>query len=770
MIGKSYIVVVAAICSILFRVQGFHSISFCMLLALIYLLWRHKDSAWIVISSCAIFVFFYTNPYYFPSPPKEIPSTKNISGKIISIPKFNGSKIIFEIKTKDKHKVLINYEAKSVEELTYLKSLKYEYVCSLSGVYKEPSEARNFYSFNYKQYLKNKKIFFQFVPESFQLSSCQEGRLSPLGIVQRYRQQGIEYINEYFPQESKGIIIALLFGDRTQIDTTILHSYQRLGIIHLLAVSGLHVGLVSASLYFAMIRIGLTKERTLELLLLIMPIYAVLAGGAPSVLRATAMFMVLLVSLRLKFKLNPLDGISFVCLALLIFNPQILFHIGFQLSFLVSYSLIISAQTIIQQYSNWIVKVLAVTVIAQLISYPLIIYHFYEISLWSIPLNLIYIPFITFFTLPFAFIIFISHLLFTPLSEFLLLFYNFIVNSAHVFLLKIMSMPYATVTLGKPPLLFIPLYYAAIGLMFYTWETKHFSNMLKSASMFFIVVLFHWYLPYLTNEGEVTMLDVGQGDSILIELPRRKAVYLVDTGGLVNIGFRQELVKREREFDVGRDVVVPYLKAKGIRKIDKLILSHGHYDHIGGAQALLGTIPVDRILYGAVPLESNFEKELLDGFRDVGTQLVFVTQGDFWRLGKNEFFILSPHGHEEKINDRSIVFLTKLGGLVWLFTGDLELEGEKALLAHYETLNIDVLKVAHHGSKTSTTTELLERTTPTKALISLGRNNLYGHPHEEVLQRLDAHGVTVLRTDLHGGIRYRFKGNHGYFETVMKER
>ncbi|WP_084034560.1 DNA internalization-related competence protein ComEC/Rec2 [Anaerobacillus alkalilacustris] len=764
MFGKVYILVISAISSILIRIQGFHSVSLFFMLALLYLLHKNRDNYRFLLLCILVFTFFYLNPFYFqPSP--SIPTTKIINGSIASIPKYDGNKVSFEF-TASNHKVQINYFAKTNKEKRELEEyLLVGMTCFFEGEYYQPQEARNYYSFNYKEYLKQKNIHFIYTPFSLSAVNCVEGRLSPYRLLQRYRQNGINYIMEHFPDGSKGLMVALIFGERGEIEHELLRSYQSLGVIHLLAVSGLHVGLISVSLYFLLIRVGFTKERTIDLLMILLPIYLVISGAAPSVIRATAMSMIVLLSIKGNIKICPLDGISFICIGLLIINPYLLLHLGFQLSFLTSYSLIISANTIFPMYSNRIIQLLVVTSLAQLVSFPIIVYHFYEISLWSIPLNLIYIPFITFFALPFSFISFFSHLLFGSISEFIIAFYHYLVTNAHKALMYLMNVPYATITLGKPPLYVVVIYYVTIGFNLCTVEKmKSLNHLLKSCSIFIMVLLFHWHLPYLSNEGEITMIDVGQGDSIYIELPRRKAVYIIDTGGNVELRFRPEWQQREKIFDVGQDVLVPFLKAKGVRKIDKLILSHGHFDHIGGAEALMGEVPVRNLLYSTRP-ETEFEKKLLQGFDEIGTNITIVKKGDYWKRGIYEFFILSANGVTTNINDRSIVLFTRIGGKNWLFTGDLEAEGERRMLAEFPEINVDILKVGHHGSKTSTTDALLEVTNPKYALISVGRNNRYGHPNQEVINRLEERNVKILRTDQLGAIRYRFKGEEGFFDT-----
>ncbi|WNF37696.1 DNA internalization-related competence protein ComEC/Rec2 [Bacillaceae bacterium IKA-2] len=768
MFGKFYVIVVAALSSIILRIGGLHSVSFFFVVALIYLLYKHKSN-YLLLSICLLtFVFLYFNPYYF-KPPPMVPTSNTITGTIHSLPKQAGNKTSFEFKTIENNKVLVNSFAKTEQEKEELEKLIYGMRCSLQGQFSVPPEPRNFYAFDYKNYLASRNIHFLYTLSSFQVTNCHKTTLSAYQLLQTYRQAGIKHLSENIPKESKGVIIALVFGDRGEMQHEILEAYQRLGIIHLLAVSGLHVGLISATLYFLLIRIGVTKERSLDLLLIILPIYAILAGAAPSVLRATAMCIAVLLSLKASLKLNPLDGISCVCLLLLFINPAYVLHLGFQLSFLVSFSLIISAKTILRRYTSFPIQLLAVTTLAQCISFPIIVYHFYEISLWSIPLNLLYIPFITFFVLPFSFVIMISSLFSGPLIEPVLLLYNFAISVAHNGLSFVLDFNYSTLKFGKPPLFIIVFYYLTIAVNLYVWEKSDSLNQfLKSSTPFFFVVLLHWHLPYLINEGEITMIDVGQGDSIYIELPRRKAIYLIDTGGVVDFGIKQEWSQRSKSFDVGEDVLLAFLKAKGVRKVDKLILTHGHYDHIAGAKALLGVVPVQTILYGVGAVEGSFERELLQSYYHQGTKIKFVQNGDFWKLGNYKFAILSPLGNEESLNNRSIVIYTKIGGLYWLFTGDLEQEGERQLLANYHNLNVDVLKVGHHGSNTSTTDVLLDVIKPQYALIPVGKSNFYGHPHSEVLSRLNDRQITILRTDQHGSIRYRFDHTGGEFQWLIQ--
>ncbi|HEX6922237.1 MAG TPA: DNA internalization-related competence protein ComEC/Rec2, partial [Bacillales bacterium] len=402
---------------------------------------------------------------------------------------------------------------------------------------------------------------------------------------------------------------------------------------------------------------------------------------------------------------------------------------------------------------------------AQLAAFPILLYRFYSVSLFSLPLNLLFIPFISLFVLPLVAIGFFASLFVPFIGGPLLAVLAFVVRLAHGCLLEIDSWPLGMLVFGKPSLWFVFLLYGVIFYGFVVWETGGPKKRLaKPVFLFIAVCLFQWYSPYLSGSGEVTMLDVGQGDSILIELPHRRAVYLIDTGG--QIAFDKESWQTQKHtFKVGRDVVLHELKARGIRAIDKLILTHGDEDHTGGAKALLGNIRIGQILFGKGPVSETTAKQLLAHARLLGIPIVRVEEGMAWRAGKTTFSVLNPAEAGDE-NNRSIVIAARLGGLKWLFVGDLEEEGEQRLIQDYRNLDIDVLKVGHHGSKTSTTKAFLAETTPRAALISVGENNMYGHPSPVVIQRLKAFGVKVLRTDQNGAIRFEYDGEERTFTWV----
>lgn len=239
---------------------------------------------------------------------------------------------------------------------------------------------------------------------------------------------------------------------------------------------------------------------------------------------------------------------------------------------------------------------------------------------------------------------------------------------------------------------------------------------------------------------------------------------MIDTGG--RLLFPEEDWQRRRDpFQVGDDVLLPLLKSKKVNKIDKLILTHSDIDHMGAAHELIGQVIIDEIIIAPNSAEKPFMRELITAAQLNGITIKEVKAGYGWKNKSGEFQFLFPFDNEYKGNDSSLVLFAIFGGLTWMFMGDVETDGEKEIIRSYPELSANVLKVGHHGSKSSTTEELLLLVQPEYSIISAGRNNRYGHPHPEVLMRLHTFDTAILRTDEHGAIHYIFTKKGGTFHT-----
>ena len=256
--------------------------------------------------------------------------------------------------------------------------------------------------------------------ENIKWSHCRTTNSSIVTKLKNFRHQGIAYINEYFPSTSSGFVTALLLGDQTYIDEVVLTNYQRLGIVHLLAISGLHVSFLTGMLFFVGIRLGVTRERMMVILLIFLPVYAILSGAAPSVLRACCMAMLFISLLLWKKRMSAIMSIGIVYLVFLFIQPNMLSNIGFQLSFAVTFAIMMSL-LIFQKYPQKTLQLLIISVVCQLAALPILLYHFYEVSVLGILLNVLYVPLYSSVLLPFSILALLTHIVLPPIGNILII-------------------------------------------------------------------------------------------------------------------------------------------------------------------------------------------------------------------------------------------------------------------------------------------------------------------------------------------------------------
>ncbi|WP_408006852.1 ComEC/Rec2 family competence protein [Pseudalkalibacillus sp. A8] len=253
------------------------------------------------------------------------------------------------------------------------------------------------------------------------------------------------------------------------------------------------------------------------------------------------------------------------------------------------------------------------------------------------------------------------------------------------------------VTLGRLNVIMMFGMSLSFYLLVIAWE-KGAKRVILPCLCILLVIGVQLYYPKMNAKAYVTFLDVGQGDSIVIELPYRRAVYVIDTGGIITFK-QEEWMERRRKFDTGEDIVAEFLKGRGLRKVNALILSHGDLDHIGGVDGLLEKVRVERIVYGKLEHLEASEVEFLKG---INAPTVFLEENISWKVGSSFFQTLNPDQAKESRNNRSLVLFVRIHGQSFLFTGDIDQGVEARLLGHYPELKVDYLKVAHHGSETST--------------------------------------------------------------------
>ncbi|RSD24143.1 DNA internalization-related competence protein ComEC/Rec2 [Mesobacillus subterraneus] len=659
-----------------------------------------------------------------------------------------------------RHRIRTLKDSKSIETLVTPGA-----ACKATGTLDIPPTARNPNAFDYKSYLQKNKITWIFNVDHIDLETCRKQTGSLIMKLKEFRQKEVAEIKAEFPPETAALAAALIFGERELFMPDTERDYQKIGIVHLLAISGLHVGLLAGMGYYILIRAGITRERTEVILLVLLPIYAVVTGLAPPVLRAAAMLMLIIGARRFNLRLTPLDAVSIAFILMTFYQPSIIYNIGFQLSFSVSFSLVLSSSRIFSAFTSLINQTAAASFIAQLASLPVILYSFYELSAISIFANLLFVPLFSLLLLPWLLVtyIFFAFMGFLPQMYFSIL--ETVVDLVNTSASLLAGFPFSTIIIGKlhPMLLIIQI--VLIPVFFLLWERSIVPKKKLPVWLMalpFIPLIIQLSLPYINPYGKIVFLDVGQGDSILIKMPFNQGNYLIDTGGVTSFG-REDWQQRKTEYDPGKNIVVPFLKSEGIHTLDKLILTHGDADHIGGAKAVFKEINVKQLILPRIKERTQLEQEIVKNAVMEGTAVYFAGRGTGWQTNDGKFMTLNPASTTGDRNDQSIVLYAEFGGLKWLFTGDLGQAGERILVENVGGLDIDVLKVGHHGSKYSSSDLFIDQITPDYAVISVGERNRYGHPGEEVVNRLDERGTRIYRTDRQGAVMYKFKGKSGTF-------
>ncbi len=555
------------------------------------------------------------------------------------------------------------------------------------------------------------------------------------------------------PDGAKGIFTALTVGERGRLPEPVDQAFRRAGLAHLLAISGLHLGLVAAGLYFLLV-FWFSRTRRLVLLvdvrrlaaLVVMPVtvgYTLLAGAHLPAVRACIMVLGFLLAVIVRRESDPLQTLCAAALVILGLWPQSLFEVSFQLSFAAVLVIVLGMPVVtgwlrlplLRAEEPWwrrllvrLAHFLLVTLLATLGTAPLTAFHFNQLSLMGPLANLIAVPLAAFLIVPLG----LMFCLLYPLSGVLAGFFA----DVGLFLSSLLSdlaawfggMDFGWFHVATPSVLDLILLYSTLLFMFQLGRIR-WARWAVVAGL--VMLIGSWGVgkisPLLSGELEMTVIDVGQGDSILVRFPGGDTL-LVDCGPA-----------REGRFDAGRRIVAPYLWGRGITRLDAVAITHPQSDHMGGLPSIIELFHPKEI-WSAEPLRGVAGERILRA-------------GDRPRPGVS---VLWPPASLEglEVNERSLVLLVTHEKHAFLLTGDLEEEGEAGLLDRYVDLRAEVLKVGHHGSRKATSAALLQKVRPSYAVISAGANNAFAFPHEELLDRLNAQKIRVLRTDRHGAVYF----------------
>lgn len=581
--------------------------------------------------------------------------------------------------------------------------------------------------------------------------------------IRSFLEQRLETI---FTSEISGLMKGMLLGEQREVSVQLEDVYRNTGIIHILAISGTHVMLVIGAIFAALNIMRVTRERIYEILFFFLPIYMIVTGFSPSVVRASLMGMLYVFAKRFFAIYSAWHAISIVFIGITLMYPRIIFAVGFQLSFIITLGLILFTTPLakrIQEQLPWmngkVASAIALTVIAQVFSFPILAVTFHQFPLVSIPVNLLLMPLYA-VIIPWGYFALFLASWWPTLGKALAVPIDGTLSIIHSLLTKVIQFPYFILSISTIPIWWWGVYFFLALYLLYPYTSFLPSRRKLVITLSVIILSLPFAMKYIDQKVTITFIDVGQGDSILIQGPYQKTI-LIDGGGFGYRFEQDEWQKRRDPFEVGKNVVVPSLRGLGVNRIDWLVLTHGDSDHIGGLEAVVEQLSVKNVLVNGLAPTTSVEEELLALIRERDIPIYTSQIGTWVRWNKQiEWRVLAPDSNTLTYNgdnDNSIVLLLQAFGNNILFTGDVEAPAEQNLINNYKELDVDILKVAHHGSKTSSTEAFLSHTTPKFAIISVGGNNRYGHPHPDVLERLVQQQIKTLRTDELGAISITVK-------------
>ena len=655
--------------------------------------------------------------------------------------KINGSKLRGFMVTEEQEKWYVTYTFDSEQEkYLYLEQSLTGSKFKLTAQIDEVPRPAHDYAFNMQTYLTSHGAVGMLSAGTIQKVSEPRG---VLGWIANRRFLMEKQIERHFPLSLQAEAKALLLGIRDDVDQEQTKAYQTLGITHLFAISGLHVAFLTYLFYQSLLRLSIRKEVATWCLLICLPVYACLVGGAPSVWRAVGVVEILLLSRQFHQRLSIEDAFSASFIIFILLQPGVILQIGFQLSYGATASLIFSSpllrlQTTMVKQSFWI------TFLCQVGVAPILLFHFYEMSLSSFVVNLLFVPLFSILILPINLFLFLLSFILPIVTDFIFYFYEPLRSFLTVCILKIASLPHQMWNPGKLTYWQMIIAYLGVGYAFVLLETQR--PLRKTLLALGIPVAIIVATPYFDSALEVTFLNVGQGDATIVELPHKQGAILIDAGGLLR--FDQQAWKHSNTpFEIGREVVVPFLKGSGINNIDTFIWTHADSDHIEGAEEILEEINVEEI---HVTPGAIYESTLQEAFQTAMVNNIPIREqiaGDNWMIGDTLFAYVSPQDTTYEGNDDSLVLFMENNAFTALFTGDLEKDGEDDLLKTYPGIqNITLLKAGHHGSKTSSSSAFLKKLEPELTVFSAGKNNRYGHPHIDVLKSFREMNLPFLTT------------------------
>lgn len=630
---------------------------------------------------------------------------------VVSDYNFDGNKLSL---TLDGDEDLVGiYYIDTYDELLYLKeNVKYGLSLYLTGSLEEPINNTIPNTFNYKEYLNNKDIFNTLKIDSIEVRDNNTSFIYKLKNTINSRIDNID---------NTGYMKAFILGNKDDVDNEIYNSYQKIGITHLFALSGMHVGLLSGIILKLLKKINIIKRYLIVDTLLI--IYGFIVGYPSSIKRCILFFIFNSINKIFKLDISTFKILLLVIFSLIFYEYKIIYDIGFIYSVCTVGGIILCNNFI--NHDNKLISSFRLSLVAFIFSLPISLCNFYEVNLLSIFYNMIFVPYVSIIVYPLSLLSFIIPSLYW-------------IFSFTIKVLEVSSNYLSSINIFNVYLNFniieCVVYYFIIFIMFIRSE-------FRLSIVLVLIVVIDIVFPYFDSNGYVYFFDVGQGDSSLVISPYRRDIILIDTGGLVSYVSDEWMNKNNYYVSDG---VISFMKSIGIKSIDMLILSHGDADHASEVDNIIKDINIKclNINLGEInKLESNSMKYIDTClFKPKNMVLKYLNTLEY----DNE-------------NDNSLLTYMKIYNTSILSLGDASTKVEEDLITKYKLSDIDIFKLSHHGSKTSSSYKFLNSIKPKVGIISSGRNNRFNHPSIETLDTLDKLNINYYNTQVDGTIMFTIK-------------
>lgn len=672
--------------------------------------------------------------------------------------------IVVSDKRDKEYKEVYDLDVKKIDGIKIEKSKKYllnikkskemnikfgDYI-KINAKIEQPSKARNHMGFDYQKYLKSKKIIATILDvENVEILDVNKANIAE-NIFNSVRNNIKKIMCKLLPKDAKELVVGMMIGDKEELDANITENFKNSNLTHMLAVSGAHISYVILGLNLMLKK---TSNRFRKIFIICFLIFFVgVTNFTPSVQRASIMAILLLISTMLYKSQDTYTSIAFSGLIILIINPYSFFDIGFQLSFGGTIGIVLMYNNLMKRFKQkrklkgYIVSSICVSVCANLIIIPIMAFNFNTVSLTFWISNLFAGPFLGVIII-LGFCMYLISFVIFPVAKIISIPLKYLIYILLVIVKYCSKIPFSSITIRTPYIFEILIYYIVLYLVFNYAKIKPYFK--KLVVIIMIVILIANSCIYVKNHEKMIIyfIDVGQGDSTLIRTAQSKII-LIDGGGSEN-----------SSFDVGEKTLLPYLLDRKITMLDYVVISHFDTDHCGGILYLMEHIKVKNIIISKQGKESSNYNKFKNIVLDKGISVIFAKKGDKIKIDNETYMdVLFPSNNlisDNILNNNSIVTKICYNNFSILFTGDVEEIAEKEICSQYNTTNklkANILKVAHHGSKTSSTAEFIKMVKPQIALIGVGEKNKFGHPNDGVIQRLKNMNTKIYRTDKMGEI------------------